>query len=88
MGKSSSKKINFIRPLIKVALFICMAIIMEAFGCLTPDVLQAASGINNPALHKSSNLGNKYGNWGDDYVCSTCHSKNITTNIKKKYFYR
>jgi predicted CxxxxCH...CXXCH cytochrome family protein len=36
-----------------------------------------------PMLHTSLNLGTqKYGAWGTDYTCATCHSRN-TPNIKK-----
>ncbi|WP_243373201.1 CxxxxCH/CxxCH domain-containing protein [Geotalea sp. SG265] len=36
-----------------------------------------------PMLHTSLNLGTqKYGTWGTDYNCSTCHNKR-TTNIKR-----
>jgi predicted CxxxxCH...CXXCH cytochrome family protein len=36
-----------------------------------------------PMLHTSVNVGTKYGTWGTNFTCATCHSYNGTTNVKR-----
>lgn len=39
---------------------------------------------NSPLIHNSQTIGSqKYGTWGGDYNCSTCHVKGSSPNIKK-----
>ncbi|MBT0666515.1 CxxxxCH/CxxCH domain-containing protein [Geobacter pelophilus] len=38
----------------------------------------------SPLIHNSTYGGTgKYGEWGQDYTCATCHTKSATPNIKK-----
>ncbi|SNB46071.1 CxxxxCH/CxxCH domain-containing protein [Geobacter sp. DSM 9736] len=52
---------------------------------VTTDVpVTAMVNDSSELLHSSLTLGQlKYGTWGTDYTCATCHSKGRTTNIKK-----
>ncbi|HEY6872934.1 MAG TPA: CxxxxCH/CxxCH domain-containing protein [Geobacteraceae bacterium] len=36
-----------------------------------------------PLLHSSLTLGTRYGNWGEQNTCATCHTKGLTPNIKR-----
>jgi len=38
--------------------------------------------VPSPLLHNSDNLGTKYGTWGGQFVCTTCHTR-TTNNVKR-----
>lgn len=57
-----------------------LAFAVYILGSISAVDCNAAS---DKLLHNSTNLGNKYGNWGTDYTCQTCHIKGASINVKK-----
>jgi predicted CxxxxCH...CXXCH cytochrome family protein len=56
--------------------------IATALSLFSPLVTNADA--VSPLIHNSTYGGTgKYGEWGQDYTCATCHTKSATPNIKK-----
>lgn len=59
-------------------LFICTLSLLPGL----PD--SDANAETTPLIHSSQTIGStKYGTWGADYTCATCHTRSSTPNIKK-----
>ncbi len=58
---------------------------VSATAHTAPANVTGVTTVNNtvisPLTHSSVNLGTKYGNWGTNYNCTTCHNE-ATNNIK------